>query len=200
MFGGSPMDRDRALPRWFDALHYIQMPVERPSLATKRLRAAEIEAKEQAKQLQFASLEIDVHGLLQSHVPVKAPPRLEQPSSVSIEDLSVEQETLVQLHLEKLKAVHDLEVAQKRRIQLQQVVSAAQLQYKTDDASHRMLTRATELCEVYNATIDVSRALIVQCEKAFLPLATQVDQLSETSVMGAPPVALVQVQRDVLDV
>ena len=116
-----------ARPRQVDDQHYIQRPVERPSLATKRLRAAEIEAKERAKQLQFASLEIDVHGLLQCHVPFKALPKLEQPSSVRIEDLSVEQETLVQLHLEKLKAVHDFEVAQRRRIQLQQVVSAAQL-------------------------------------------------------------------------
>ena len=101
MFGSSPMDRDRdgsnrrdrgrrhhsganrsavhdptnrALPRWFDALHHFQMPVERPSSATKRLRAAEIEAKERAKQIQSARLEIDMHGLLQFHVPVKAPP------------------------------------------------------------------------------------------------------------------------------
>ena len=171
---------EAARPRQVDDLHYVQRPVMRLSLATKRLRAAEIEAKERAKQLPFASLDIDVHGLLQSHVPVKAPAWLEQQSSVRIEDLSVEQETLVQLHLEKLKAVHDLEVAQKMRIQLQQVVSSAQLQYKTDDASHMMLTRATELCEVYNATIDESRVRIEQVEKALLPLATQVDQMNET--------------------
>ena len=44
-----------ARPRQVDDQHYIQRPVERPSLATKRLRAAEIEAKERAKQLQFAA-------------------------------------------------------------------------------------------------------------------------------------------------
>ena len=44
-----------ARPRQVDDRHYIQRPVERSSLATKRVRAAEIEARERAKQLQFAS-------------------------------------------------------------------------------------------------------------------------------------------------
>ena len=35
-----------ARPRQVDDRHYIQSPVERSSLATKRVRAAEIEARE----------------------------------------------------------------------------------------------------------------------------------------------------------
>ena len=93
-------------------------------------------------------------------------------------------------NLLQLKAVHDLEVAQKKRIPLQQVVSSALPQYRTDDASHKMLTKATEFCEVYSATIDESLVRIQQVEKAFLPLATKVEQMSETSGAGAPPDAL----------
>ena len=68
-------------------------------------------------------------------------------------------------NLLQLKAVHDLEVAQKKRIPLQQVVSSALPQYRMDDASHKMLTEATELCEVYSATIDESLVRIQQVEK-----------------------------------
>ena len=53
-----------------------------------------------------------------------------------------------------------------------------------------MLAKATELCEVFSATIDESLVRIQQVEKAFLPLATQVEQMSETSGAGAPPDAL----------
>ena len=72
-------------------------------------------------------------------------------------------------------------MAQKRRVELQQVVSSAQLQYTSDDASRSRLTRATELCEVYSATIDEALVQIQQVDKALLPLATQIEQISEAS-------------------
>ena len=71
------------------------------------------------------------------------------------------------------------------RIQLQHVVSCAQLKHETNDANHTMLTRATELCEVCRAMIDESRVRIEQIKKAFLPFASQVEQMSETSFAGA---------------
>ena len=92
--------------------------------------------------------------------------------------------------MEKIKAVQDLEMAQKRRVELQQVVSSAQLQYTSDDASRSRLTRETELCEVYSATIDEAFVRIQQVDKALLPLATQIEQISEASGAGAPPDAL----------
>ena len=79
--------------------------------------------------------------------------------------MSAEQETLVQLQLEKLKAVHELEVAQKMRVQLLQTVSAAQLQQKTDEESHRVLIRATGLSEACKTKIEESRERIEQVKK-----------------------------------
>ena len=70
------------------------------------------------KQLPIEGVNIDVHGLLQSLVPLNVPTRFVQPSSVRIEDLSAEQETLVRLQIEKIKAVQDLEKAQKKRVEL----------------------------------------------------------------------------------
>ena len=92
--------------------------------------------------------------------------------------------------MEKIKAVQDLEMAQKRRVELQQVVSSAQLQYTSDDASRSRLTRATELCGVYSATIEEALVRIHQVDQALLPLATQIEQISEASGTGAPPDAL----------
>ena len=72
----------------------------------------------------------------------------------------------------QLKAVHVPEGAQKKIIPIPQVVSSALPQYRTDDASHKMLTEATELGEVHSATIDESLARIQQVEGALLPLTT----------------------------
>ena len=78
---------EAARPRQVDELHYVQKPVDRPSLAQKRVRAAEVVANERMKQFPIEGVNIDVHGLLQSPVPLNAPARLVQPSSVRIEDL-----------------------------------------------------------------------------------------------------------------
>ena len=58
--------------------------------------------------------------------------------------------------------------------------------------------RATEICDIYTATIDVSRALIDQVEMALLPLATQIEQAYGLPELGARPDALDQVQMPVL--
>ena len=70
------------------------------------------------------------------------------------------------------------------------MVSSAQLQYTSDDASRSRLTRATELCGVYSATIEEALVRIHQVDQALLPLATQIEQISEASGTGAPPDAL----------
>ena len=63
-----------------------------------------------------------------------------------------------------------------------------------------MFTKDTELCEVYNATINESRVRIEQIEKALLPVTPEVDQMNETSAAGARPDAFEQAQLVVLGV
>ena len=160
----------------------------------KRLRAAEVEAKQRAKQAQIAIAEVDIQELVLSHVPIQAPPMLEQFSSICIGNLPVEHETLVFLHLVKIKAVRAFEAALTRKGQLLQVFPQMHLQYRSEEESRRMVTRATEIGEVYTATIDVSRVLIDQVEMAVLQLAIQIVQKYEISDTDARPDALDQAQ------
>ena len=106
----------------------------------------------------------------------------------------MEHGTLVFLHLVKIKAVRAFEAAMTRKGQLLQVFPQMHLQYRSEEESRRMVTRATEVGEVYTATIDVSRALIDQVEMAFLPLAIQIEQKYEISDTDARPDTLDQAQ------
>ena len=71
-------------------------------------------------------------------------------------------------------------------------------QYKSEEVSRRLVMRATEICDIFAATIDVSRALIDQVEMALLSLATQIEQAYGLPETGARPDALGQAQMPVL--
>ena len=175
-----------AQPRQGDGRHYVQLPIERPSLEVKRIRAAEAEAKQRARRFRFAPecKEIDIQEILLFHAPIQAPPTLEE-AAFSIKDLSADQDALVELHLEKFKAVRDLETALQRRVQLHQVAAQSHLPHKSDEESRRLLARATDLCQMYTATIDASRARINELESAILPLAEQIELINEIPEVGA---------------
>ena len=72
------------------------------------------------------------------------------------------------------------------------------LQYQSEEVSRRLVMRATEVCDIFTATIDVSRALIDQIEMAFLPLSTQIEQAYGLPETGSRPDALGQAQMPVL--
>ena len=188
-----------AQPRPGDGRHYVQQPIARPSLEAKRIRAAEAEAKQKARRIPFAPAygQIEIQEILLSHSPIQAPPTLEE-AAVNIEDLSADQDTLVELHLEKFKAVRDLQAALQRRVQLQRVVAQTQLQHKTDEESRRLLARATELGQVYTATVDVSRVRIDEIESAIPPLAEQIELFNEIAEAGARSDSLEQAQLAVI--
>ena len=167
-------------------------------LVCNRLRAAEFEAKQRTKQAQIATAEVDIQELLLSHVPIQAPPTLAHLSSICIGDLPVVHESLVFLHLVKIKAVRAFESALTGKGQLLQVSPQIHLQYKSEEVSRRLVMRATEICDIFSATIDVSRALIDQVEMAPLPLATQIEQAYGLPETGVRPDALGQAQMPVL--
>ena len=169
-----------AQPRQDDGRHYVKLPIDRPSLEDKRIRLAAAEAKQRARRIHFAPeyREIDIKEILVSHAPIQAPPTFVE-AAVSLEDLSADQDILIELHLDKIKAVRELEAAMQRRVQLQQVVAQSQLHYRSDEEGRRWLARATELCQLYTATIDVSRVRIDELDAAILPLAAQIELINE---------------------
>ena len=169
-----------AQPRQDDGRHYVKLPIDRPSLEDKRIRFAAAEAKKIARRIHFAFeyREIDIKEILVSHAPIPAPPTFVE-AAVSLEDLSADQDILIELHLDKIKAVRELEAAMQRRVQLQQVVAQSQLHYRSDEEGRRWLARATELCQLYTATIDVSRVRIDELDAAILPLAVQIELVNE---------------------
>ena len=188
-----------AQPQPGDGRHYVQQPIARPSLEAKRIRAAEAEAKQRARRIPFAPAygQIEIQEILLSHSPIQALPTLEE-AAVNIEDLSADQDTLVELHLEKFKAVRDLQAALQRRVQLQRMVAQTQIQHKTNEESLRLLARATELGQVYTATVDVSRVRIDEIESAIPPLAEQIEFFNEIAEAGARSDSLEQAQLAVM--
>ena len=170
-----------AQPRQDDGRHYVKLPIDRPSLEDKRIRLAAAEAKQRARRIHCAPecREIDIKEILVSHAPIQNTLPTFVEAAVSLEDLSADQDILIELHLDKIKAVRELEAAMQRRVQLQQVVAQSQLHYRSDEEGHRWFARATELCQLYTATIDVSRVRIDELDAAILPLAAQIELINE---------------------
>ena len=61
-----------------------------------------------------------------------------------------------------------------------------------------MLVRATELGQVYTATVDVSRVRIDEIESAIPPLAEQIELFNEIAEAGARSDSLEQAQLAVI--